>query len=110
MSGTEISSAAWRSRTVAPGTRATVLAWDILAPTALATENPNAVNGDPYGGSAELFQNLFWRPFPAAAAHRNAVKGLWQIGASTHPGPGLSGGSGPLVAQKLLRSKSSKPS
>ncbi|GAA3271973.1 phytoene desaturase family protein [Paenarthrobacter aurescens] len=85
----------------APGTRATVLAADILAPTDLAAANPNAVNGDPYGGSAELFQNLLWRPFPAAAGHQTGVEGLWHIGASTHPGPGLSGGSGHLVAQKL---------
>jgi phytoene dehydrogenase-like protein len=85
----------------APGTRATVLASDIIAPTDLMSANPNAVNGDPYGGSAELFQNLLWRPFPAAAGHQTAVDGLWHIGASTHPGPGLSGGSGHLVAQKL---------
>lgn len=85
----------------APGTRATVLASDILAPTDLSAANPNAVAGDPYGGSAELFQNLLWRPFPEAAGHQTAIKGLWHIGASTHPGPGLSGGSGHLVAQKL---------
>lgn len=85
----------------APGTQATVLASDILAPTDLSAANPNAVKGDPYGGSAELFQNLLWRPFPAAAGHQTAVEGLWHIGASTHPGPGLSGGSGHLVAQKL---------
>ena len=85
----------------APGTRASVLASDILAPTDLALANPNAVNGDPYGGSAEFFQNLLWRPFPEAAGHRTAIQGLWHIGASTHPGPGLSGGSGHLVAQKL---------
>jgi phytoene dehydrogenase-like protein len=91
----------------APGTRDSVLAWDILAPTDLASENPNAVRGDPYGGSAELFQNLLWRPFPQAAGHRTPVRGLWHIGASTHPGPGLSGGSGHLVAQKLK--STSKP-
>lgn len=85
----------------APGTRAAVLASDVIAPTDLAAANLNAVNGDPYGGSAELFQNLLWRPFPEAAGHQTAVKGLWHIGASTHPGPGLSGGSGHLVAQKL---------
>ena len=91
----------------APGARDSVLAWDILAPTDLALENPNAVKGDPYGGSAELFQNLLWRPFPQAAGHRTPIRGLWHIGASTHPGPGLSGGSGHLVAQML--NKSSKP-
>jgi phytoene dehydrogenase-like protein len=86
----------------APGTRASVLAWDILAPTDLLRENVNAVKGDPYGGSAELFQNLLWRPFPQAANHGTAIKGLWHIGASTHPGPGLSGASGHLAAQKII--------
>lgn len=90
----------------APGTRATVLASDIIAPTDLAAANPNAVHGDPYGGSAELFQNLLWRPFPQAAGHRTYLKGLWHIGASTHPGPGLSGGSGHLVAQRLTSKRS----
>jgi phytoene dehydrogenase-like protein len=31
------------------------------------------------------------------------VDGLWHIGASTHPGPGLGAGSGTLVAKELLR-------
>ncbi|MFF1829001.1 phytoene desaturase family protein [Paenarthrobacter sp. NPDC058040] len=90
----------------APGTQATVLASDIIAPTDLAAANPNAVHGDPYGGSAELFQNLLWRPFPQAAGHQTHVKGLWHIGASTHPGPGLSGGSGHLAAQRIMSKRS----
>ncbi|WP_426005399.1 phytoene desaturase family protein [Paenarthrobacter sp. NyZ202] len=90
----------------APGTRASVLASDIIAPTDLAAANPNAVHGDPYGGSAELFQNLLWRPFPQAAGHQTYIKGLWHIGASTHPGPGLSGGSGHLAAQRLTTKRS----
>ncbi|MFE4196986.1 phytoene desaturase family protein [Paenarthrobacter sp. NPDC056912] len=86
----------------APGARASVLGWDIVSPQDLAANNPNAVKGDPYGGSAELFQNLLWRPFPSAAGHQTPVKGLWHIGASTHPGPGLSGGSGHLVTRELI--------
>jgi phytoene dehydrogenase-like protein len=30
------------------------------------------------------------------------VPKVWHVGASTHPGPGLGGGSGALVAQQLL--------
>jgi phytoene dehydrogenase-like protein len=90
----------------APGTRSSVMASDIIAPTDLAATNPNAVHGDPYGGSAELFQNLLWRPFPQGAGHRAHIRGLWHIGASTHPGPGLSGGSGHLVAQRLTAKRS----
>ncbi|MFI6582864.1 phytoene desaturase family protein [Embleya sp. NPDC050493] len=79
-----------------------LLSWDAVTPPDLASDNPNAVAGDPYGGSAELDQNLLWRPLPGASRHATPVAGLWQIGASTHPGPGLGGGSGHLVAQQLV--------
>ena len=34
---------------------------------------------------------------------RPPVAGLWHIGASTHPGPGLGAGSGYLVAKELTK-------
>ena len=37
-----------------------------------------------------------------AGSRDAASTGLWQIGASTHPGPGLGAGSGYLVAKELL--------
>jgi phytoene dehydrogenase-like protein len=76
---------------------------DILTPTDLLARNPNAVNGDPYGGSAELDQSLLWRPLASLGRHATPVDRLWHIGASTHPGPGLNGGSGHLVATTLIR-------
>ncbi|MFI8182249.1 NAD(P)/FAD-dependent oxidoreductase [Actinacidiphila glaucinigra] len=87
----------------APDLPGKVLAWDAVTPVDLAAHNPNAVAGDPYGGSAELDQSLLWRPLPGASRHATPVPGLWQIGASTHPGPGLGGGSGHLAAQQLIR-------
>ncbi|OYO25043.1 dehydrogenase [Enemella dayhoffiae] len=86
----------------APGTRASVRRVVALAPTDLAAWNPNAANGDPYCGSAELDQNLLWRPGPRTSRHRTKVPGLWHIGAATHPGPGLGGGSGHIAAQGLI--------
>ena len=59
--------------------------------------------GDIYSGSCALDQNLLWRPRPGLPGHRTHVDGLWHIGASTHPGPGLGAGSGTLVAKELLR-------
>lgn len=85
----------------APDLHDKVLGMDIITPADLAASNPNAVRGDPYGGAAELDQNFAWRPLPAAGHHHTPVRGLWHIGASTHPGPGLGGGSGHLVAQAL---------
>ncbi|MGV0645776.1 NAD(P)/FAD-dependent oxidoreductase [Mycolicibacterium sp. XJ2546] len=87
----------------APGFHSSVLASDFIAPTDLVSANPCALNGDPYAGSGELDQNMLWRPFPAGANHRTPIGGLWHIGASTHPGPGLGGGSGHLAAQQVLR-------
>lgn len=91
-----------RLEVFAPGTKDSVLATDIIAPTDLLAANPNAIAGDPYAGSAELDQNLRWRPFPGAAGHRTPVAGVWHIGAATHPGPGLGAGSGHIVAQRII--------
>ena len=75
----------------------------VLSPADLQAANVNLHRGDPYSGSLALDQNLLWRPLPSRPGHRTPVKGLWQIGASTHPGPGLGAGSGTLVAKRLLR-------
>ena len=48
-------------------------------------------------------RNGLTAPRPGLPGHRTAVDGLWHIGASTHPGPGLGAGSGTLVAKQLLR-------
>jgi phytoene dehydrogenase-like protein len=75
----------------------------VLSPADLEALNPNLVAGDIYAGSCALDQNLVWRPFAAAPGHRTTVEGLWHVGASTHPGPGLGAGSGYLVAKELTK-------
>ena len=85
----------------APGLRASIVGIDTITPPDLQARNVNAENGDPYGGSAELDQNFLWRPTVGRGSHKTAVPGLWHIGASTHPGPGLGGGSGVIVARSL---------
>ncbi len=74
-----------------------------LSPADLQAGNPNLERGDPYGGALALDQNFLWRPFPAQPGHRTPIRGLFHIGASTWPGPGLGAGSGTLVARELLR-------
>ena len=75
----------------------------VLSPADIERANVNLVGGDIYGGSCALDQNLLWRPFAAAPGHRTVVDGLWHIGASTHPGPGLGAGSGYLVYKNLTK-------
>ena len=74
-----------------------------LSPADLEGLNRNLVGGDIYAGSCALDQNLLWRPSGRLPGHATPLDGLWQIGASTHPGPGLGAGSGYLVAKHLLR-------
>jgi phytoene dehydrogenase-like protein len=86
-----------------PNLESAMLARTVLSPADLQAANINLAHGDPYGGALTLDQNFLWRPFPGSAGHATPVERLWHIGASTHPGPGLGGGSGALVAKRLLR-------
>ena len=74
-----------------------------LSPVDLEALNCNLVAGDIYAGSCALDQNLLWRPFAPSPGHATTVEGLWHVGASTHPGPGLGAGSGYLVAKELTK-------
>lgn len=85
-----------------PNLESSILERVALGPHDLERANVNLRHGDPYGGALALDQNFLWRPFPGDPGHTTPVERLWQIGASTWPGPGLGGGSGTLVAQKLL--------
>jgi phytoene dehydrogenase-like protein len=86
-----------------PNLEPSIRARAVLSPIDLEAANVNLRHGDPYAGSLALDQNFLWRPFPAQPGHETPVRGLYHIGASTHPGPGLGAGSGMLVAQALLR-------
>jgi phytoene dehydrogenase-like protein len=86
-----------------PNLQSSILGRTCLSPADLQAANVNLVHGDPYSGSLALDQNFLWRPLRSAPGHRTFVKGVWHVGASTHPGPGLGAGSGALVAAALLR-------
>jgi phytoene dehydrogenase-like protein len=91
-----------RIATHVPNLESALLERVVLSPADLQAANINLHHGDPYSGSLALDQNLLWRPFPASPGHATPIRRLWQIGASTHPGPGLGAGSGTLVANHLL--------
>ena len=85
-----------------PNLEAALLRRVVLSPADIEAANMNMVGGDIYSGSCALDQNFLWRPSPRQPGHRTVIPGLYQIGASTHPGPGLGAGSGTLVARELL--------
>lgn len=81
--------------------RANVIGRRCYSPADLEAMNINLVGGDPYGGFCGLDQFFVWRPLKSSVNHRTHVPRLYHIGASTHPGAGLGGGSGFLLANVL---------
>lgn len=77
------------------------LARRAYSPADLEALNINLVGGDPYGGACAMDQFFIWRPFAGQVNNATPIKALYHIGASTHPGPGLGGGSGFNVAKGL---------
>jgi phytoene dehydrogenase-like protein len=93
-----------RLEQVLPGLSQQIVGRKAYGPADLQAMNPNLVGGDPYAGVCSPDQFFWLRPFASthgARTHRTPCRGLYQIGASTHPGPGLGAGSGYLVAQAL---------
>lgn len=84
-----------------PNLRASIVGRHVISPADLARLNVNLVGGDPYSGACSIDQFMLWRPSPTGRSHETPVKRLHHIGASTHPGPGLGGVSGALVARAL---------
>lgn len=77
------------------------LARRAYSPADLQAMNVNLVGGDPYGGLCSIDQFFIFRPYAHSTNGTGQVRGLVHIGASTHPGPGLGGGSGFLAAKRL---------
>ena len=63
--------------------------------------NVNLVGGDPYGSYCGIDQFFVWRLLKTSVNHTTHIRGLYHIGAASHPGPGLGGGSGLLVGKAL---------
>lgn len=97
-----------RIETVMPGLSASIIGRRAYSPADLEAMNCNLVGGDPYSGVCSPDQFFWLRPFAGAhgaRGHRTSYKNVFHIGASTHPGPGLGGGSGFMVAQLLAPSR-----
>ncbi len=77
------------------------LARKAYSPADLNGLNINLVGGDPYGGSCTIDQFFIWRPFTHSSNSATNIRNLHLIGASTHPGPGLGGGSGYNLAKRM---------
>lgn len=85
-----------------PNIPSAVIGKHVVTPNTIARFNPNAGPGDPYGGAHDLAQSYLFSPLPGQPGHLSAVPNVYMLGAATWPGHGVNGGSGYIVAQKLL--------
>jgi phytoene dehydrogenase-like protein len=85
-----------------PNLGRSILGRSIISPLDLSRSNPNWVDGDPYSGSHAIAQSYLFRPIFGQSGYRTVVPRLFRIGAATHPGLGIGGNSGYIVAQRLI--------
>ncbi len=80
-----------------------ILAGAILSPLDLERVNPHNWHGSCHGGAQIPAQAAGLRPAPGWAQHRMPIKGLYQTGATTHPGGSVSGAPGRNAAIVMLQ-------
>src|SRR5207245_9753678 len=71
-------------------------------PVQLELRNPLNYRGSRHGGDQDLAQEGALRPLPGWAGYRLPVRGLYQTGATTHPGASVTGAPGRNCAQVVL--------
>ena len=86
----------------APGFSDRVLARRVLGPRELEQRNANLHGGAVNGGTANLHQELIFRPMPGLGRAETPVSGLYLGSASAHPGGGVHGAAGANAAKAAL--------
>ena len=87
---------------VAPGFSDDVIDSQLLLPPDIERIT-NSPQGHIFHGELSLEQLFFQRPAPGYSDYRSPVAGLYQCGASTHPGGGVSAIPGHNAAREILR-------
>jgi phytoene dehydrogenase-like protein len=79
-----------------------VLATTVKSPVDLERMNAHNWHGSCHGGDQDPAQMGGFRPVYGWAQHRMPIAGLYQTGATTHPGPSVSAGPGRNAAWVML--------
>lgn len=91
-----------RIETFAPGFKSLVQRRHILSPSGLQQHDANLALGAINGGTAEVHQQLFFRPTPGLGRSETPVQGLFLASSSAHPGGGVHGACGANAARAAL--------
>ena len=91
-----------RLEALAPGFGSRVLSRRVLGPHELESRNASLVGGAINGGTAQLQQELVFRPVPGLGRAETGVPGLYLGSSSAHPGGGVHGAAGMNAARAAL--------
>ena len=93
-----------RIRQVAPNLKDAVILDSLTkSPVDLEADNPHMIRGSMHGGSRSPAFSGANRPVPGWAQHRMPIPGLYQTGATTHPGGSITGFPGRNAAIVMLK-------
>jgi phytoene dehydrogenase-like protein len=91
-----------RIECLAPGFGERILARHVLTPPTMEQIDPNLVGGAINGGTAQIHQQLVFRPTRGWGRAETPVAGLFLASASAHPGGGVHGAPGSNAARAAL--------
>lgn len=94
---------------LAPGFRDLIRGRHVLTPPRMEALNANLWNGALNGGTAQLHQQVVFRPTSGLGRPETPVRGLYLASASAHPGGGVHGGPGANAARAALRASRRDP-
>jgi phytoene dehydrogenase-like protein len=94
-----------RLERLAPGFGDLVRARRVLGPRELEARDANLIGGAINGGTAQLDQQLVFRPIPGTGRPETPVRGLFLASASAHPGGGVHGAAGSNAARAALAAR-----
>ncbi|HMG25244.1 MAG TPA: NAD(P)/FAD-dependent oxidoreductase [Acidimicrobiia bacterium] len=86
----------------APGFIDRVVGRSVLTPPMLEAADANLVGGAVNGGTAQLHQQLIFRPTVGLGRAETPIRGLFLASASAHPGGGVHGACGANAARAAL--------
>jgi phytoene dehydrogenase-like protein len=88
---------------LAPGFKRLIRKRHVLTPRTFPLHDENLVNGALNGGTAQLHQQLVFRPTTGLGRPETPIRGLYLGGASAHPGGGVHGSCGANAARAALK-------
>jgi phytoene dehydrogenase-like protein len=89
----------------APGFRSLILARHVMGPREMQAGDANLEDGAINGGTAQLHQQLVFRPVPGTGRATTPIRGLYLASSAAHPGGGVHGAPGANAARAALAAR-----